>query len=116
MGLTIKTLPIQNIYRKVGLEDRGRMQQMVDKLTSEALQPYVSLKTGAQEKSIKISTVLGSGQVNINVPYGAYQAYSLKIKKRVGKRGTQPFERMKADKKDTILNEVASYGRSLSNG
>lgn len=116
MGLIIKTLPIQTIYKKLGIEDKGRMQQMVDKLTSEALQPYVSLKTGVQEKSIKISTVLGSGKVIINVPYATYQAYSKKIKKRAGKRGTQPFERMKADKKDSILFSVAKYGRSLDNG
>ena len=58
----------------------------------------------------------GSGYVTIGVPYAEYQAYSKKIKKRVGKRGTRPFERMKADKKDTILKQTAEYARRLNDG
>ena len=78
------------------------------------LQEYVSYKTGTQEKSIRLTSDAGSGLVHINVLYAEYQAYSKKIKKRVGKRGTYPFERMKADKKDTILKQVEAYNRRLN--
>ena len=70
---------------------------------------YVSKKTGVQELSIKISSVPGSGKVHINVPYAQYQAYSKRIKKRVGKRGTQPFERMVSDNKSSIERQLAEY-------
>lgn len=91
-------------------------QAYLDNLVATELQPYVSKKTGAQEKSIRIATVPGSGKVRINVPYAHYQAYSKRIKKRVGKRGTYPFERMVADKKKSILSNVSSYARRLKNG
>lgn len=78
------------------------------------LQEYVSYKTGTQAKSIRLTSDPGSGKVHINVPYAEYQAYSKRIKKRVGKRGTYPFERMKADKKDTILKQVEAYSRRLN--
>lgn len=78
------------------------------------LQQYVSKKEGVQEASIRLSSVPGSGKVHINVPYAAYQAYSKRIKKRVGKRGTQPFERMCADKADDILRQTAEYSRRIN--
>lgn len=94
----------------------NKTQVFIDKTVSNNLMAYVSLRTGAQQKSIKLATELGSGFVEIGVPYAEYQAYSKKIKKRVGKRGTYPFERMKADKKDAILRQTANYQRSLNNG
>lgn len=91
----------------------GKIQEFVDKTVRDNLMAYVSFKTGTQQKSIKLSTLLGSGEVTINVPYAEYQAYSKRIKKRVGKRGTYPFERMKADKKDSILRQTAKYAKTL---
>jgi len=93
-----------------------KTQMFLDKTVATNLQQYVSKKTGAQEYSIPLSSNYGSGYVTIGVPYASYQAYSKKIKKRVGKRGTQPFERMKSDKKDTILRQVAEYSKRLNNG
>lgn len=94
----------------------NKVQMFLDKEVATNLQQYVSYKTGTQEKSVVLSTNYGSGYVTIGVPYAEYQAYSKKIKKRVGKRGTQPFERMKSDKKDTILRQVAEYSKRLNNG
>lgn len=85
-----------------------------DKLVGSNLQLYVSKKTGTQEDSIPNANTYGKGYVMIDVPYAEIQAYSKRIKKRVGKRGTQPFERMKADKKNTILRQVAEYSRRLN--
>ena len=97
-------------------ENGNKVQAYIDKTVSEALMGYVSLRTGVQSKSIKLATVLGSGYVEIGVPYAEYQAYNKKIHKRVGKRGTQPFERMKSDKKESILRQVSAYSKRLNNG
>ena len=92
----------------------NKEQVFLDNKVIMYLQEYVSYKTGTQEKSIRLTSDPGSGKVHINVPYAEYQAYSKRIKKRVGKRGTYPFERMKADKKDTILKQVEAYSRRLN--
>ena len=92
----------------------NKTQVFLDNKVIMFLQEYVSYKTGTQEKSIRLTSDAGSGKVHINVPYAEYQAYSKRIKKRVGKRGTYPFERMKADKKDTILKQVEAYSRRLN--
>lgn len=94
--------------------DLNKTQVFLDNKVIMFLQEYVSYKTGTQEKSIRLTSDPGSGLVHINVPYAEYQAYSKRIKKRVGKRGTYPFERMKADKKDTILKQVEAYSRRLN--
>ena len=94
--------------------DLNKTQVFLDNKVIMYLQEYVSYKSGTQEKSIRLTSDPGSGKVHINVPYAEYQAYSKKIKKRVGKRGTRPFERMKADKKDTILKQVEAYSRRLN--
>lgn len=94
--------------------DLNKTQVFLDNKVIMYLQEYVSYKTGTQEKSIRLTSDPGSGKVHINVPYAEYQAYSKKIKKRVGKKGTRPFERMKADKKDTILKQVEAYSRRLN--
>ena len=92
----------------------NKEQVFLDNKVIMYLQEYVSYKTGTQEKSIRLTSDPGSGKVHINVPYAEYQAYSKRIKKRVGKRGTYPFERMKADKKDTILKQLKAYSRRLN--
>lgn len=94
--------------------DLNKTQVFLDNKVIMHLQEYVSYKSGTQAKSIRLTSDPGSGLVHINVPYAEYQAYSKRIKKRVGKRGTRPFERMKADKKDTILKQVEAYSRRLN--
>ena len=94
--------------------DLNKTQVFLDNKVIMFLQEYVSYKTGTQAKSIRLTSDAGSGLVHINVPYAEYQAYSKKIKKRVGKRGTYPFERMKADKKDTILKQVEADSRRVN--
>ena len=94
--------------------DLNKTQVFLDNKVIMFLQEYVSYKSGTQAKSIRLTSDAGSGKVHINVPYAEYQAYSKKIKKRVGNRGTYPFERMKADKKDTILKQVEAYSRRLN--
>lgn len=92
----------------------NKEQVFLDNKVIMYLQEYVSKKSETQEKSIRLASEAGSGYVTIGVPYAEIQAYSKRIKKRVGKRGTYPFERMKADKKDTILKQVEAYSRRLN--
>lgn len=102
------------LLNRLGLQQRGQVQKYLDTMVARNLQPYVSFKSGTQEKSILSSLVPGSGYVHIMVPYAEYQAYSKRIKKRVGKRGTRPFERMAADKRNTMLNELSTECRRVS--
>lgn len=97
-------------------ENGSLTQAFLDETVAKYLSAYVSFKTGAQSLSIPLSSEYGSGIVTIGVPYAEYQAYSKRITKRVGLRGTQPFERMRADRKDTILRQVVAYSRRLNNG
>ena len=89
-------------YRNFFNNNLNKSQVFLDNKVIIALQKYVSKKYG------------GSGLVHIGVPYAEYQAYSKRIKKRAGLRGTQPWERMVADNKDSILMQVAEYNRRLN--
>lgn len=136
MSYIIKTKPLQTLYKELGLEEQGKVQQFLGKTTADNLKKYVSFKTGVQEASVK---PINSGkQVIINVPYARFQAEGkvmVGIKSRsawakpgerkvvINKnlkyhsdklRGAHPFERMKADKKDSILFQTAKYARGLS--
>lgn len=113
MAVSIKTKSFKELAKQLGINEKGKVQKFLDKTVADNLMPYVSFRSGAQEKSIKNSLVPGSGKVHINVEYAEIQAYSKRIKKRVGKRGTRPFERMKADKKASILKQTVAYARSL---
>ena len=110
----IATLTYNPNYKATFEEKMWLTQKYLDNKVIMHLQEYVSYKSGTQAKSIRLASEAGSGYVTIGVPYAEYQAYSKKIKKRVGKRGTYPFERMKADKKDTILKQVEAYSRRLN--
>lgn len=108
------TLKYDSSYVREFNNNLNLTQKHLDNLVIDVLQKYVSYKDGYQEASIRNSSVAGSGYVKINVPYAEYQAYSKRIKKRVGKRGTQPFERMKSDNKDNILRQVEAYSRRIN--
>lgn len=140
MSLIVKTKPLQTIYKELGLEEKGKVQMFLDKTVAQNLQKYVSRNSGKQEASIPTASRYGSGEVIINVPYARFQAegkvmVGIKSRSTWAKpgerkvvinrdltyhsdslRGAHPFERMKADKKESILNQTANYARRLSNG
>lgn len=140
MSFVIKTKSLQTIYRSLGLEDKGRVQAFLDKTVADNLRKYVSRKSGTQEKSIPIASKYGSGKVIINVPYARFQAegkvmvgveshspWARKGERKVVTskdltyhseklRGKHPFERMKADKRDSILLQTAKEARRISGG
>lgn len=136
MTYIIKNRPLQTIYKELGLEEQGKVQQFLGKTVANNLKKYVSFKSGTQEASV--NPINGGKQVIINVPYAQFQAggkVMVGIKSRspwarrgerkvvISKnltyhsnslRGARPFERMKADKRDSILNQTANYARRLS--
>lgn len=138
MSYIIKTKPLQTIYRELGLEERGKVQQFLGKTVADNLKKYVSLKSGTQKDSV--NPINGGKQVIINVPYARFQAegkvmvgvksrsaYARRGERKVviskdlkyhsdRLRGSHPFERMKADKRDKILMQTANYARRLDNG
>ena len=133
MSYIIKTKPLQTIYRELGLEERGKVQQFLGKTVADNLKKYVSLKSGTQKDSV--NPINGGKQVIINVPYARFQAegkvmvgvksrsaYARRGERKVvinknlkyhssKLRGAHPFERMKADKRDKILMQTANYAR-----
>lgn len=140
MGWVIKTKPLNVIYRELGLEEKGKVQVFLDKTVADNLRKYVSFRSGEQEKSIPLDSQYGSGFVIINVPYARFQAegkvmigthshspWARKGERKIvisknltyhsgSLRGAHPFERMKADKKDSILKQTAEYARRISDG
>lgn len=105
------TITYYSSFKSQFNKDLNKTQVYLDKLVATNLRLYVSKKRGVQEYNTQS---YNEGSVTINVPYAEYQAYSKRIKKRVGKRGTQPFERMVADKKNTILKQTQEYARRLN--
>lgn len=136
MSYIIKTKPLQTIYRELGLEERGKVQQFLGKTAADNLKKYVSLKSGTQKDSV--NPINGGKQVIINVPYTRFQAegkvmvgvksrsaYARRGERKVviskdlkyhsdRLRGSHPFERMKADKGQSILNQTAKEARRVS--
>lgn len=137
----LNTKPLKEIYKRLGLSNRGLMQKYLDKTVAENLMKYVSLNSGTQAKSIPIASNYGSGKVIINVAYARFQAggkvmvgvksrraWAMKYESKIVTnknlkyhsgdkiRGKHPFERMKADKQEVILKQLADYSRRFCSG
>ena len=116
----------------------NKTQVYLDNKVVNELQKYVSYDSGTQAKSIRLATNVGSGIVTIGVPYARFQAegkvmvginsrkaWANRGERKVvinkdlqyqfgGIRGAHPFERMKADKRESILKQVAAYSRRIN--
>lgn len=138
MSFILKVKPLQTIYKNLGLEDRGKVQQFLGKTVADNLKKYVSFNSGVQSESTY--PINGGKQVIINVSYARFQTggkvmigiYSHSPWAKLGERkvvtnrnltyqggalrGAHPFERMKADKRDSILFQVAKEARRITNG
>lgn len=138
MNIKLETKPLKTIYKSLGLEEKGKVQQFLGKTTADNLKKYVSFKSGTQEKNTR--SINQGQEVIINVPYARFQGEGkvmIGVKSnspwaRLGEkkivtsrnltyhsnslRGSHPFERMKADKGQSILNQTANYARRLADG
>jgi len=112
-----------------GLLPMGNVQKFIDQETIRLMAPYTPYRNGVLEKSATLGTKIGSGEINQVSPYARFQYYGKVMvssitgspwaskgeKKILTDRdlqydtskhplaGKMWFERMKADKKDEIL-------------
>lgn len=125
--LEIKSTDI--LLRDRGLQDMGPVQKYIDSECIRLMAPYTPYRQGILEKSATLGTKIGSGEINQISPYARFQYYGKVMvssitgspwaskgeKKILTDRdlqydtsihplaGKMWFERMKADKKDQIL-------------
>lgn len=138
MSFVIKMKSLQTIYKSLGIENKGKVQLFLGTTVANNLKKYVSFKSGVQEGATR--TIENGEKVIIDVPYARFQAGGkVMIGIRSGSpwarrgerkivtdrnlkyhnsplRGAHPFERMKADKRDSILLQTAKYARGIDNG
>jgi len=112
-----------------GLEPMGKVQKFIDQEVIRLMAPYTPYRQGILEKSATMGTKIGSGEINQISPYARFQYYGKVMvspvtgspwasmgeskiltdrdlvhdKTRHPMAGPFWFERMKADKKDEIL-------------
>lgn len=117
------------LLRDRGLQDMGQVQKYIDQECIRLMAPYTPMRNGILEKSAILGTKIGSGEINQIAPYARYQYYGKVMvssitgspwaskgeKKILTDRdlqydtskhhlaGKMWFERMKADKKNEIL-------------
>lgn len=123
--------PNKEILARRGLDEHGQVQKHVDNEVLRLSEPYLPRDSGNLEKTGRMSTELGSGEVNYTAPHARYlyhgkvmvgeksqSAWAKPSEKKVvidkdisfqggGKRGAYWFERMKADHQDEILRNAA---------
>ena len=89
-------------------ERSGRFNQTQRFVDSEVLRlssPYVPFQTGMLDKSGKLGTVIGSGNVQYIAPYARTQYYDTATSRPYdANRGAKWFERMKVAYKKDILS------------
>ena len=85
-------------------EQFSKKQKFVDSEVLRRCSPLVPFDTGMLEKSGKLGTVIGSGEVDYIAPYAAKQYYDTAESRSYDPNlGSQWFERMKASEKEEIL-------------
>jgi hypothetical protein len=125
-NLEIKSTDI--IKKERGLQDMGPVQKFIDSEVIRLMAPYTPRQNNILIDSATIGTRIGSGEVNQTTPYARYHYYGkLMVSSITGSawasrgekkvltdidlkyngapmRGPFWFDRMKADKKEDILN------------
>lgn len=82
-----------------------KTQMYIDEKVLKFSEPYIPLQTGMLIKSGILGTIVGTGEVQYLAPYSSdvYYRNSGVGRANGALRGPKWFERMKNDKKDTIL-------------
>ncbi len=102
-----------DIIERRGLEDGGRVQQVLDSEILHHCEPYIPFDTGMLRDSGPLSTEIGSGIIVYDTPYARKQYYENSGGE--GLRGRLWFERAKADHlKDWAELVAAESGGTVS--
>ena len=91
------------VLHKLGLEEKGRVQQFIDSECLRLCAPKVPKDSNSLIESAKINTKLGSGQLEYRTPYARRWYYRQANFSEAPERGNYWFERMKAQYKQQIL-------------
>lgn len=81
--------------KRLNMEDRGKVQQVIDSEVLRLCDPLVPFDTGALKDSGNTYTEIGSGEVVYRTPYARKQYYILM--NHDGKRTAYWFEHMKQE-------------------
>ena len=88
-----------------------RMQKFVDTEVLRRCSPRVPFQTGMLDRSGKLGTVVGSGEVQYIAPYARAQYYNTSESRPYDpNRGAKWFERMKVAEKGDILEGAKKLG------
>ncbi len=113
MKMRMEIDPTIKILTKRGVQPGGEVQKYIDKAVMENCDPYAPLESSTLKNSPIGASVLGSGKVIYNTPYAARMYYNPQYHfTGAPMRGAYWFERMKADKRDTILRGAAKVAGS----
>lgn len=103
LNLRSVSVDIEAAMRRLNLEERGRVQQVIDSEVLRLNDPYVPKDTGELIRSGIANTQIGSGEVIYQTPYARRQYYI--PMNHDGKRCAYWFEQMKNEGgKEKILN------------
>lgn len=108
-----------------GLNTMQRVQKYIDSEVLRLSDPYVPFDTGKLKQSGTLGTVIGSGEVVYDCPYGRWNYYNNAGKGKQGTtkynrhnykclRGKLWFERMKADRLDEIRQGCANIAGGIA--
>ena len=97
------------ILKKRGLEDGGKVQQIIDSEVLRRSDPLVPKDTGMLIDSGILSTDIGSGEVNYETPYAAKQYYTTGYRHAPG-RICKWFEAVKVQKHDILETAAKAAG------
>ena len=131
MDVKLNVLSHDALLKKYGLQEGGPVQKLVDSEAMRYMSEYMPRRqAGELEHMMILSTVIGSGQIDIPGPYAHYlhegilyvspttgSAWAKKDEIKVPTdrlltyagapmRGKKFFDRMKADHKDDILKDA----------
>lgn len=88
-----------------------RIQKFVDSEVLRRSSPRVPFQTGMLDRSGKLGTVVGSGEVKYIAPYARAQYYNTsETRPYDSNRGAKWFERMKVAEKNDILEGAKKLG------
>lgn len=94
---------LEEILKRRGLEDGGRVQQFIDTECLRLCQPKVPKRENILIESGNINTKIGSGELEYRTPYARRWYYMPAQFQGAPERGNYWFERMKQQYKDQIL-------------
>ena len=108
MNFRLEMNPLNEIKRKRGLQDIGRVQKFVDSECIRLMAPYTPFLSGILEKAATLGTKIGSGEIRQITPYAKYLYYGkLMVSSITGSAWARHGEKKVLTDKDLNYNKSA---------